>query len=489
MLLSKSDFLKYRICPSYFWLWKYKPELVPDESTEEVRDNKFEQGNKVEAIARKLFPNGILIEGYNVEAQANTQKTIEAGTDILFQATVITDDGLLAMADVLEKNADGWNLYEVKSSGSVKPEHIPDMAFQKTAFEKAGYNIKEVSVIHLNKEFVRQGDDIDPERYFVTESVDDAVSAILPEVRDQIVLALEAMHRTDEPTACPCRLLSRGKHCPAFKRFNPDVPDYSVYDISRMQGKKLAELVDSETFVTTDIPEDFSLTANQAMQVAVDKSGQPRIDTEKVRNELSQLEYPLYFIDYESVNPAIPMLDGTHPHQQVVFQYSLHILDAPDAALRHTEHLCRENTPEALLSLVRQMRSDIGDVGSVVVWNKVFERGRNTELGQLFPEYESFFASMNDRMYDLKDVFSKNYYVDPGLKGSNSIKDVLPVLAPHLSYKELSIGKGDLASVRWYEIVTGEDSDGAEQVFTDLLEYCKLDTLAMVEIFNVLRKL
>ena len=183
------------------------------------------------------------------------------------------------------------------------------------------------------------------------------------------------------------------------------------------------------------------------------------------------------------------MLDGTHPHQQVVFQYSLHILDAPDAALRHTEHLCRDNTPEALLSLVKQMRSDISDVGSVVVWNKVFERGRNTELGQLFPEYESFFASMNDRMYDLKDVFSKNYYVDPGFKGSNSIKDVLPVLAPHLSYKELSIGKGDLASVRWYEIVTGENSDGAEQVFADLLEYCKLDTLAMVEIFNVLRKL
>lgn len=490
MYLSKSDFLKYRTCPSYFWLLKHKPEEVPDESSEEVRDNKFEQGNQVEAIARKLFPTGKLVESYNTTAKANTEHLVATGANILFQATVITDEGLLAMADVLERNGDGWNLYEVKSSGSVKKDkHIPDMAFQKTAFEKAGYTINETRIIHLNKEFVRTGDNIDPSKYFTTENVDEAVNAILPEVHDQIVLALDKIHDADEPTACPCRLLSRGKHCPAFNRFNPDVPEYSVYDISRMQGKKLASLVDDEIFRTTDIPNDFPLTANQAMQVAVDKDGQPRIDTNKVRAELSELEYPLYFIDYESVNPAIPMLDGTHPHQQVVFQYSLHIIDSPDSEPRHTEHLCRESSTKSLLALVEQMREDIGDRGSVIVWNKVFERDRNKELGELFPEYAEFYASLNDRIYDLKDIFSKNYYVDSGFKGSNSIKDVLPVLAPQLSYKELAIGKGDLASVRWYEIATGEDNSGADQVFADLLEYCKLDTLAMVEIFNVLRKL
>jgi len=489
MQLSKSDYLKYRVCPSYFWLWKHARDLVPDESTQEVRDNKFEQGNQVEAIARRLFPNGILVEGYNIQAQANTEQLVANGADVLFQATVITDDNLLAMADALEKNGDGWNLYEVKSSSSVKKEHITDMAFQKIAFEKAGYPIKNTFVIYLNKEFVRHGDTIDPKQIFVTASVDIEVSEILSEVRDQIALALENMQRTGQPTTCPCRLLSRGKHCPTFAQFNPDVPDYSVYDISRMQGKKLAELVDSEIFITTDIPDDFLLTANQAMQVAVDKSGHSRVETDKLRAELSQLEYPLYFIDYESVNPAIPMLDGTHPHQQVIFQYSLHILGAPDAELRHTEHLCRDNTLESLLALVQQMRRDVDETGSVIVWNKAFERDRNKELGQLFPEYESFFADMNERMYDLMEIFRKNYYVDPGFKGSNSIKDVLPVLAPHLSYKDLSIGKGDLASVRWYEIVTGEDSTGAEQIFADLLEYCKLDTLAMVEIFNVLRKL
>ncbi len=490
MHLSKSDFLKYRVCPSYFWLWKNNPELVPDESTAEVRDNKFKQGNQVEAIARQIFPNGVLVEGYNVQAQANTERLVADGADILFQATVITDNKLLAMADVLERENDGWILYEVKSSGEIKKDtHVPDMAFQKIAFERAGYRINETRIIHLNKEFVRQGELINPHAYFTIKNVDVAVTAIIPEVESQIALAHENMAQAEALATCPCRLLSRGKHCPTFTYFNRDIPAYSVYDISRMQGKKLAELIDNEIFATTDIPDDFPLTPNQAMQVSVDKGCRLVVNRVKIHAELSQLEYPLYFIDYESVNPAIPMLDNTRPHQQVVFQYSLHILDAPDAELRHNEFLCRDNTTESLQALVSQMRQDIGDTGSIIVWNKSFERTRNTELGQLFPESKEFFEDVNNRIYDLMDVFSKNYYVDPAFGGSNSIKDVLPVLAPHLSYKELAIGKGDLASVRWYEIATGEDSSGAEQVFADLLEYCKLDTLAMVEIFNVLKKI
>lgn len=488
-MLSKSDFLKYRVCPSYFWLCKNKPDLIPEDSTTEVRDNKFEQGNQVEAIARKLFPDGVLVDGYNTVAKANTVKLIAEGTTTLFQATVITDNNLLAMADVLEQDGDGWILYEVKSSGTVKPDiHIPDMAFQKIAFEHAGYKINETRIIHINKEFVRRSKVIDPKAYFVTENVSDAVIAILPEVKSQIELALENMAQPDQPTTCACRLLSRGKHCPTFAYFNQDIPKYSVYDISRMQGKKLAELIDDGIFITKDIPDDFALSPNQAIQVSVDKSGQAIINKDKIEKELAQLEYPLYFIDYESVNPAIPMLDGTKAHQQVVFQYSLHILDAPGAELRHTEYLSQDDSTESFHGLITQMTQDISTAGSVIVWNKAFECTRNTEMGKLFPEFKNFFEDINNRIYDLMEVFRKNLYVDPGFKGSNSIKDVLPVLAPHLSYKDLAIGKGDLASVRWYEIAVGEDRSGADQVFADLLEYCKLDTFAMVEIFNVLRR-
>lgn len=485
MYLSKSDFLKYRTCPSYFWLWKNNPELVPEDSPEEVRENKFEQGNQVESLARGLFPNGVLVEGYNTQAVSNTERVVSEDASVIFQATVITDNNLLAMADVLERDSDGWILYEVKSSSSVKKDkHIPDMAFQKLAFEMAGYKINSTRIIHLNKEFVRHSETIDPADFFATEDVSEAVETIASEVRDQVALALEKMTQSDEPTVCPCRSLSKGKHCPTFTYFNPDIPEYSVYDISRMQGKKLAELVDAEIFDIKDIPDDFSLTPNQQAQVDIEKRGIPHVNQEAIKNSLSELEFPLYFLDYESVNPAIPLVDGVHPHQQMVFQYSLHILDTPDGELRHTEHLSREASLSALEELASQMRADIGDSGSVIVWHKTFERDRNKELGELFSQYKEFYESLNKRIYDLEDVFSKNDYVHPGFLGKSSIKYVLPVLVPELSYKDLAIGKGDIASVRWYEIVTKENEDGQAQVFNDLLAYCKLDTLAMVKIYE-----
>lgn len=488
--LSKSDFLKYRICSSYFWLWKNSPESVPEDSPAEVRENKFEQGNKIETVARQLFPNGILVEGYNTQAVRNTEHLVVDGSEVIFQATVITENNLLAMADVIERDSDGWILYEVKSSSSVKKdEHIPDMAFQKLAFETAGYKINSTKVIHLNKDFVRYGDTINPQNFFVTADVSEAVEKILPEVRDQVALALDKMLQTDKPTTCNCRLLSRGKHCLTFTQLNPDIPSYSVYDIARMQGKKLAELVDDEVFDIKDIPDDFSLTPNQQFQVDIEKSGTPHINLDAIRQELSELEFPLYFLDYESVNPAIPLVDGITPHKQMVFQYSLHILDTPDGELRHTEHLSREASLTSLEALASQMREDIGDTGSVIAWHKMFERDRNKDLGLLLPQYNEFYESINQRLYDLKDIFSKNYYVHPEFHGSNSIKDVLPVLAPDLSYKELAIGKGDLAAVRWYEVVTKENDEGAEQVFADLLTYCKLDTLAMVRIYEFLNNL
>jgi hypothetical protein len=484
MYLSKSDFLKYRACPSYFWLWKNKPKLVPEDSPAEVRENKFEQGNQIELIARQLFPGGALVQGYNTQAVSNTEQMIADGSSTLFQATVITQNGLLAMADVIEREDDGWILYEVKSSSKVKPEHIPDMAFQKLAFESAGYTINATKVVHLNKEYIRCGASVDPKSFFITEDVTEKVMTILPEVCDQVAFALDNMSQPDEPTTCHCRSMSRGKHCPTFTYFNPDIPEYSVYDVSRMQGKKLAELVDSEIFNIKDIPDDFMLTANQQAQVDIAKRGAPHIDQEAIQRSLSELEFPLYFLDYESVNPAIPLVDGVRPHQQMVFQYSLHILDTPNSELRHTEHLSREASSATLEALAAQMREDIGDIGSVIVWNKVFERDRNKELAELFPEYASFYESLNTRIYDLMDVFAKNYYVHPGFLGKCSIKYVLPVLVPELSYKDLAIGKGDIASVRWYEIVTSENTSDADQVFADLLAYCKLDTLAMVKIYE-----
>lgn len=490
MYLSKSDYLKYHTCPSYFWLWIHKRDLIEDKTAKEVRENRFEQGNEVEKYARQLFPGGNLVSSYGKQAQEETRQLITDGAGVIFQATVLTDDGLLAMADILEKDNDGWRLYEVKSTNEIKKDkHIPDAAFQRIAFEQAGYKITSVNIIHMNKTFVKSSEPMDANKLMVYENVDDLVNKILPEVKDEILLALDKMQSDEQPTACPCRLLSRGKHCPTFEYFNLDIPKYSVYNISRMQGKKLAELIDSEIFEVADVPDDFPLSPNQKIQVDIEKSGEVKIDETAIKNELDSLEFPLYFLDYESVNPALPFMDGSTPYQQIVFQYSLHTLDSPDSELRHTDFLSRDGNIESLYNLTESLRNDIGDKGSIIVWNKSFECSRNREIGRMIPEFASFMDDVNLRVYDLMDVFSKNYYVDPLFHGSNSIKDVLPVLVPHLSYKELNINKGDIASVKWFDVTIGNKRDEAEQVYADLLVYCGLDTLAMVEIYRNLMSL
>jgi len=487
MYLSKSDFLKYHTCPSYFWLWIHNRDLIQDKTAEEVRENRFEQGNEVEKYARQLFPDGKLVSSYGEQAQEITQQLIKDGVNIIFQATVLTDNSLLAMADILEKDGDGWKLYEVKSTNEIKEDkHIPDTTFQRIAFEKAGYKITSVNIIHMNKTFVRNGEPMDAHSLMIIENVDALVNKILLEIKDEISFALEEMRNNEEPTACPCRLLSRGQHCPTFAYFNPDIPKYSVYDISRMQGKKLAELINSGVFEVSNVPDDFPLSSNQKIQVDAEKSGKIKIDKLAIKNELDSLEFPLYFLDYESVNPALPFMDGSTPYQQIVFQYSLHILDAPNAELHHTDFLSRDGDIESLRKLAESLQNNIGNKGSVIVWNKAFECSRNREIGRMLPEFANFMDDVNSRVYDLMDVFSKNYYVDPLFHGSNSIKDVLPVLAPHLSYKELNINKGDIASVKWFDVTIGKNQEEAEQVYADLLVYCGLDTLAMVEIYKAL---
>lgn len=490
MYFSKSDFLKYQICPSYFWLWKHARALVPEETNQEVLDQRLEQGNEVERYARLLFPDALLVTTKGAQAKADTERLITNGATQLFQATVITNDGLLAMADVLEKDGDGWKLYEVKSTNTVdKKKHLPDAAFQKIAFEKAGYAITAVFIIHMNKEFVRTSEYMNPQELLVVEDVTSQIDAILPEIRDEVALAVERLANTEQPTTCPCRYLSKGQHCPTFSLLNSDVPGYSVYDISRMQGKKLAELVDADVLDIHDVPDGFSLSKNQQAQVSVAKSGTTTIDQAKIHEFLAELEYPIYFLDYESIAPALPFMNGTHPYQQNVFQYSLHILDAPDSELRHDEYLLQDTSEDALRGLVASMRARIGDEGSVVVWHKTFERDRNKELAAMFPEYGEFMLGLNERIFDLEDAFSKNYYVHPGFLGKSSIKYVLPVLAPQFSYKSLNIQKGDIASIRWFDCTIGNKKQDAKQVYADLLEYCGLDTLAMVEIYNVLRKI
>lgn len=486
--VSKSDFLKYQCCPSYLWLWKHKKDVVPTDEEETIKQ-RLEQGNEVERIARKLFPNSVLIASKNDAARDETKKVIDEGAQTIFQATAISDEGLFAMADVIQYDPESetWTLFEVKSTNSIKPEHIYDVAFQKITFEDAGYKIGKIGIIFLNKEYKRTTE-IDPNQLLLQNDVTDEVGDIQDTIRQQARDALEMIKQSDEPKGCSCRLKTRSNHCPTFHYLNPDIPEYSVFNISRIGNKALGVLVDDEIYSVEDVPEDIKLSVIQRNQVDVAKSKEPRIDRAAIAEFLNEVEYPLYFLDYETVSTAIPLFNGCTPYQQIPFQYSLHVLKSPDGELNHFEYLARDSKTIPSKELVENLSPHISEKGSVVVWYKSFETRRNIEMGNLYPEFMPLMTSINNRVIDLMEVFSKQHYVHHGFNGSSSIKKVLPVLVPEFSYKDLDIQNGLSAAIRWHEAVSGAvEPEDAEKVYESLLEYCRLDTLAMVKIYEYLR--
>jgi len=232
------------------------------------------------------------------------------------------------------------------------------------------------------------------------------------------------------------------------------------------------------------IPEDFPLTPIQRKKVELVKSGQPVINTQAIAKELEKLSFPLYFLDYETYSSPIPLLPGYKANQAVVFQVSVHKLDQ-DGTLEHFEYLAHDFT-DATRGLVAMLTQAIGPVGDVLVWYESFEKGRNKELAELHPEQSEFFLNLNERIFDLMKVFTK-HYADPNFGGSFSIKNVLPVMLPELTYKSLEIQNGTMALSEWEKTVNSNMTDERRQETREnLLRYCELDTRAMVELYKTL---
>jgi len=490
--LSKSDFLKYYICPSYLWLWKYKKEVVPLDD-EVAALHRLEQGNEVETWARRLFPEGKMVETGFDKARQETENLVKEGAETIFQATAFTDKGLLAKADVLKFDSETktWSLHEVKSTTKVKKDrqHIEDVAFQKVAFEDSGYKIGKTYLIHLNGDYVRRGE-LNPSELFTEEDVSDQVDVIVPQIRAMAYDALELLKQPDEPKGCSCRLKSKSKHCPTFHYLNPDIPEYSVFNIARIGGKNLALLIDSEIYNVHEVPDDIKLSGIQKNQVEVAKSKKPIINQVAIAELLGELEFPLYFLDYEAVNMALPMYNGYKPYQQIPFQYSLHVLPSPSGSLEHFEFLDQVGKQPPEPALLEDLVKHISKSGSVVVWYKAFEASRNKEMAAAYSQYADFLTDVNARIFDLMEIFSKQHYIHHGFNGRSSIKAVLPVLVPEFSYKGMDIQGGEVAAIRWYDAVAGRTSlEQAKQTFDALLQYCGLDTLAMVKIYDKLADL
>lgn len=495
MTLSKSNYLTYLKHPAWLWLEKHDKVKLPetDDDTQAV----FDAGNLFETYAEELFPSGHTL-GYKTNSRFDgdkyfalpdlTKEALSGEHTVLFQGRLEVD-GITCIFDVLERNAMGtYNLYEIKSSTKAKPEHEHDLAFQTLVLERAGLSIENIYVIHVNTEYVRNGD-IDPKEIADATEVTSAVRSLIDFTAEEVEKAKAVMNAPTMPDPSP-RFARNGafnEWLKIYESIEGEFDTYSIYNLCTIGARRAGELEDIGVNAIADIPEEFNLTTKQHYQVEATKHGEQIINVEEIHRFLGTLQYPLYFLDYETFASVIPPFDGLRPYQQVPFQYSLHVLESPDAPLQHKEYLHAENTL-SVEPLLQQLIKDVGGEGSVVVWYQSFEKSRNVEMAALAPEYNQFLYNLNDRVIDLMIPFAEGWFIDKNFFGSASIKKVLPVLVPELSYKDLNIHGGNTAQRVWMEtVLQGKNSKQKEKVMDDLRKYCELDTLAMVKIWKVLQ--
>jgi hypothetical protein len=476
-----------RQCSKLLWFrYNAKDQIPsPDEATQAV----FDQGTEVGELAQQLFPGGIVVAPGIItpdEVIAATQKAIQTRRP-LYEAAFVFHGGY-ARTDILVPVAGGaWDLIEVKSTTSLKEEvHLPDIAFQAFVLTGAGIKLRKCFLAHINNEFVRQGA-IDPQKFFTLEDVTKAVSALSRDIEEQI----DAMQRVIGAKAHPDIQIGpqcdNPYTCALHDRCWSFLPEASVFTLYR-GGAKSFTLLQQGIQKLADIPADVTLTDNQAIQRAALLAGQPHIDRPALAAFLGQLEYPVSYLDFETIGTAIPLFDGVKPYQQVPFQYSLHIVRQPGADPEHHSFLA-EGKEDPRPKFMQNLREILPTTGSVVAYNAGFETGRLKECCELLPEYKPWLRKVTPRIVDLLLPFRGFRYHHPNQNGSNSMKSVLPALTGQ-GYEKLTIQEGNAASREFLRVTFG-DVTAAERrrVRQDLQEYCGLDTLGMVQIVERLKEL
>ena len=487
--LSKSQYIKGLQCPKALWFYKHRKDLALEITP--AKQAVFGTGNEVGLLAQDYFEGVIEVvaDYWEVEKLVElTAQYIDQGYEQIYEATALhPTNGLYSRIDILCKadDADQWDLVEVKSSTSVKDYHIDDLAFQYYVFSNAGYNIRDCHMMVIDNKYQRSGA-IDPQGLLRMQCITDKVIAKQEEIEFRAAQLLAVASQETEPTADIGARCNKPFECDYKEHCWKHVPDYSVFDIfPAAKAEDIAKRISS--FNIEDIPDEALPSGIKLVDVTSYRSGAIAVDENNIDKFMRCLESPLYFLDYETVWPAIPLYDGARPYQQVPFQFSLHIQRSPDSALEHHEFLHRDAS-DPRSAFAKFLIEVCGDRGSVIVYNQSFEEKRNSELARDFPEFALSLGNINARMIDLLVPFKNRWLYHPDQKGSASIKSVLPAFTD-LNYVEMDIAGGEDASRLYKHFVEGIIDEGeVEKLWSDLSKYCALDTLAMVELIDVLRE-
>ncbi|SDN62993.1 DUF2779 domain-containing protein [Bacillus sp. OK048] len=487
-MLTKTDYLAFKQCPKAYWLKNNPDQCISKNNSS--NSTTIDKGNMVNRVARGLFPGGNLVNYQSHQKMMQeTNELISKGVSIIYEGTFVYN-GLLVRCDILTRNSDGWHLYEVKSSTRMKAKFLDDLAIQTFVLQN-NLPIKSVNLVYLNKEYAREGK-LDLNSLFTIADVTDETAALLPTVDKDIVTMKSIVGQRSYK-------YDIGNHCEKYaKDDNPcifidlcwsHIPSYSVFNLARI-GKKKFDLYQSGILKIEDIPDEYKLTKTQQIQVTALKENKDIINKAVITEFMSQFHFPLYFLDFETFQQPIPLFKGVKPYQQIPFQYSLHILEDENSLEEHREFLATAGK-DPRRDLAERLVEDIPlDVCSIV-YNQKFEKMVLKNLAESFPDLADHLMNIHDNIVDLMIPFEKKWVYRNEMKGSSSIKNVLPALLPgiaELDYHKLTIQNGSMA-MEVYETLHLRTPEEIETIRTDLLSYCKLDTIAMVRLWQKLAEI
>lgn len=493
MHLSKSKYCLLWQCPKQLWLETFRKELKTEDASREAR---MVTGNEVGDLAMGLFGDytevTVLKEDGRPDLSAMIEKTrqcIENGTENICEAS-FSYEGLYCAVDILRRQDGGYAIYEVKSSTHEAEIYGVDIAYQKYVLEHCGVTVTGTYLVCINSDYVR-GEDLDIQQLFKIVDISDWVESETPLIPSRLKLAEKTLASPDEPTCDIGEHCADPYDCAYWEYCSRHLPKPSVFDLYRLSGKKKFEYYRKGMVSYEDMLAAPKLNEKQLRQIQFQLTDcGDHIDQGGIQDFLNTLSYPLYFLDFETMQPVIPPYSGTKPYQQIPFQYSLHYIEEPGGELKHKEFLA-ESGPDPRRAIAESLCRDIPRNVSVTAYNKGFECGRLKELAAQFPDLAAHLLNIQDNIRDLLTPFQSGYYYNRAMGGSFSIKSVLPALFPDdpsLDYHNLEgVHNGSEAMTIFPKI---KDMPPEEQVITrkQLLAYCKLDTYAMVKVWEALRE-
>lgn len=479
--LSKSCFIAGQQCPLRLWNDMYRRRLAtpPDATLQAI----FDRGTAIGELAQQRWPGGVLVGFKPWEREQAIAATNELMADPAIPAiyeAAIEHQGVFIRVDILARNGPAWDLVEVKASTRAEKEVFQeDIALQHWVATGAGLRIRQSGILVLNRDYVYPGGEYDLNQLFTFSDASEHCRAAAERIGEQVQGFHEMLAQSTPPD------ISVGNHCftpyecPYYAHCSEGLalPENGLDQLHRLHPNRRAELEALGIDRIEDIPPDFDLNELQKRIRKAVVNQQPW-QSGRLAEALDRVDCPLYYLDFEAFQPALPRYPGTRPFQAIPFQYSLH-LETPEGELQHLEYLHTEDT-DPRPALARALVNAIGDTGSIVVYSG-YERRMLNDLEAAVPQLAPELEAIKARLWDLLPVIREHYY-HPAFHGSFSIKAVLPALIPDRKWSDLAISDGMAAATAYESALVNPDSPEAQQTFRELRSYCHMDTQAMVEL-------